>query len=166
MAFKLNSISVVTMKKVGLFALCLLICFSAAALGSLVTTSEIPNWYATINKPVFNPPNYVFAPVWTILYLLMSVALYKLITSSHPERKKMITVFVVQLVLNVLWSFIFFKWHLLTLAAAEIVVLLIVLIYFLVASMRVSRVASACFIPYVIWVSFATLLTISVAMLN
>ncbi len=154
------------MKKAGLFILCLLICFAACGLGSLVTLPQIHTWYASLKKPVFNPPDAIFGPVWTVLYFLMSIALYQLLVSTHPGRRKAIRAFSVQLALNVVWSFIFFGLHLLIPAAVEIVVLLVLIIYFLVISRPVSKIASACFIPYVIWVSFATLLSISVALLN
>jgi tryptophan-rich sensory protein len=154
------------MKKTGVFILCLLTCFGAAWLGSLATMPEIGNWYATLRKPVFNPPNWLFGPVWSILYFLMSVALYKIWLSPHPGRRKALSLFFAQLLLNVLWSYIFFRWHLLFIASVEIGLLLALIIIFILYSKPVSKIAGYCFIPYALWVSFAAVLSMSICILN
>lgn len=154
------------MKKVLLFTLCLVLCFGAAWLGSAATLPQIDTWYASLRKPVFNPPNWVFGPVWSLLYFLMAVSLYNILVSDYLQKARVIRIFIVQLVLNVLWSFIFFKWHLLTLAAFEIIVLLYFVIYYTVVSKELSKTASICFIPYLVWVTFASVLTISILALN
>ncbi len=92
--------------------LCLIIPLAVGAIGSIASTSSIGTWYITINKPFFNPPNYLFGPVWTILYILMGISFYRIIQSPLNEiRKKAIILFCTQLFLNFCWSFIFFKFR-------------------------------------------------------
>jgi len=97
---------------------------SAGAIGSIATSSAIPSWYSTLNQPWFNPPNWIFAPVWTFLYLLMGISFY-LIWQTKTKRSKrgVITLFIVQLVLNTLWSLIFFGLRQPALAMFEIIIL-------------------------------------------
>lgn len=144
----------------------LAVTFSAAAAGSLATYPNIPTWYASLEKPVFTPPNWVFGPVWTLLYLAMAVALYLVWTKPNQDKKRAITVFGVQLALNALWSIVFFGLHLPWLAVVVILMLLISIIIAMREFYRISRLASYLLIPYALWVSFATILTIATASLN
>jgi tryptophan-rich sensory protein len=89
-----------TLKNIGLFIGCVILCQAAGGIGTIATIPNIPTWYASLNKPSFQPPNWLFGPVWTILYTLMAVVLYILIRSDHPIKRKAITVFTAQLILN------------------------------------------------------------------
>lgn len=137
-------------------------------IGGAATTSEIQSWYATINKPALLPPNWVFGPTWTLLYLMMGVSFY-LVWSSKVKKEKMIVAwkwFLGQLGLNLLWSFLFFKWHLLMLASIEIVALWAVILGNIKFFEKINKVSSRLLLPYLLWVTFATYLTVSVWMLN
>jgi len=144
------------------------VCFLAGALGSAATYPSIPTWYAGLNKPFFNPPNWIFGPVWTLLYIMMGISLF-LVWNKKGESKdaeELLPVFFLQLVLNSLWSIIFFGEHLLLWAVIEIIVLWAVILIFIMKSYRVSKLASWLMVPYLCWVSFASVLTVSVWMLN
>lgn len=142
------------------------ISFSAGAVGNLATSPNIPTWYAALEKPVFNPPNWVFGPVWTLLYILMGVSLY--LVWSSPSRKKGIayTFFGVQLVLNALWSIVFFGLHQPWLAVVIIVFLFTTIVMTMWSFLTHCRWAAWLLIPYLGWVGFATALNIAVAHLN
>lgn len=137
------------------------ICLGAGILGSVFTFSSIPTWYATLNKPSFSPPNWIFAPVWTILYILMGISLYRVWTN-----KKVPTVFWVQLILNALWSIIFFGMRNPTLALVDIVVLWIAIVLTIKAFSKIDKLAGQLLIPYLAWVSFASILNLSIVLLN
>jgi len=156
------------MKKIIFFIFSLIICFSAAAVGSYFTTPFIPGWYAGLNKPFFNPPNWIFAPVWTVLYLTMAVSLYLVwSTRSNKKEKKIgIKLFFLQLSLNCLWSILFFGMQLPLVALLEIIVLWL-MIYLTIANFwQVKPVAGKILLPYIIWVSFASILNLSIVILN
>jgi benzodiazapine receptor len=155
-----------TLKNIGIFIGCFIVCQAAGAVGTIATIPNIPTWYARLNKPFFQPPNWLFGPAWGILYTLMAIALYSLIKSSHPKRNLAIGVFIFQLILNSAWSFLFFEFHLVALALAEIIIMLISLIYFCIVVAPFSKTAMYCFLPYIAWVSFATLLNASILYLN
>lgn len=154
------------LKNIGIFIGCLILCQAAGGVGTIATIPNIPTWYASLNKPSFQPPNYLFGPVWGILYTLMAFSLYLVIKSTHPNRSRALGVFFVQLVLNAVWSFLFFEYHLLALSLAEIIIMLASLIYFCIVVAPISRAAMYCFFPYIAWVSFATLLNASIWYLN
>jgi tryptophan-rich sensory protein len=144
------------------------ICFAAAALGSLATLPNIPTWYAGLEKPFFTPPNAVFGPVWTILYGLMAIAgwLAWRADAIEVDRKAALTAFGVQLVLNVAWSLAFFGMHN-TLAGLGVIVLLLAAILWTIAAFRlVSKLAAALMLPYLAWVGFATALNAGIYVLN
>jgi tryptophan-rich sensory protein len=130
-----------------------------------VTTSNIASWYNGLAKPSFNPPNWVFAPVWTFLYVLMAVAAWR-VWRVPGAPKAALTLWVVQLALNVAWSFIFFGAHAPLAALVELVVLWGIVLGTLVAFGRVDRVAGWLFIPYWAWVGFAGVLNFWVWRLN
>lgn len=138
------------------------------AVAGMFTASEISGWYQTINKPSWQPPNWVFGPVWTVLYVMMGVAFYLVwITDSQPGRKRMaITLWIVQLVFNFFWSFIFFKQHQIDWALAEILLLWFFILLTILAFSRISPVAAWLMVPYISWVSFASLLTYTIYQLN
>jgi translocator protein len=146
----------------------ILICFTAAGLGTLFTISAIPTWYATLNKPSFSPPNYLFGPVWTILYLLMGISLY-LVWKKGFKNKKIkdaIYLFGIQLFLNAIWSPVFFGVHSLLLALVIIVAMWFYIIKTIKAFAKIDKTASYLLYPYLAWVSFASILNFSVWFLN
>jgi translocator protein len=144
------------------------ICFFAGAVGSIFTFPSIPTWYASLNKPFFNPPNWIFGPVWTVLYIMMGVALYLFWQKKARKNEKQpgYVFFAVQLVFNALWSIIFFGWHLPLMAFMVIVVLWLAILLTIVNFLKLSHVAGYLLLPYLLWVSFASLLNFSVMILN
>lgn len=146
----------------------IIICQLAGVIGSIFTTSAIPRWYAGINKPSFNPPNWVFAPVWTTLFLLMGISLYLVWRKGLNEKdiKIAVAVFVFQLILNALWSFLFFGLESPFAAFIEIIFLWIAILASIILFFRISWVAGALLIPYILWVSFASVLNFAIWRLN
>ena len=146
----------------------IIICQLAGIIGSIFTSPSIPLWYANINKPSFNPPNWVFAPVWTTLYLLMGIALF-LVWRKGLKRKDLkiaFAVFIFQLILNTLWSILFFGLKSPFVAFIEIVLLWISILISILLFFRISKVAGALLIPYLLWVSFASVLNFAFWRLN
>lgn len=140
----------------------------AGALGSIATASSIPTWYADLTKPPFNPPNWVFGPVWTVLYLLMGIALYIVWTRGKEGRNKRLGMlyFWIQLTFNLVWSFVFFGSQSLLGGLAIILLLLLFISLTMVYFKRISKLAFALLIPYLMWVTFATILNLSLFLLN
>jgi benzodiazapine receptor len=145
-----------------------LICECAGIIGSLFTAPAIPGWYAGLTKSSFNPPGWVFAPVWTALYALMGIAAWLLYDKGvkRPEVKKALTVFAVQLVLNTLWSIVFFGAHMILGGVAIIVILWAMILWTILLFRKISKAAGYLLVPYILWVSFATVLNISLYVLN
>ena len=147
--------------------LCILLTLSIGALGGFATASSIGSWYVTLNKPFFNPPNYLFGPVWTTLYILMGISFFIILQSPISTlRKKATRVFYVQLFLNFCWSFIFFKFQLLGFALIEIIIMWVAILSMILVFKKINILAAYLQIPYLIWVSFATLLNASLWWLN
>lgn len=135
----------------------LLVVFVAAAVGAAASV-DAPSFYAQLSKPAWAPPAGVFGPVWTVLYALMGVAAWLVWRSPGPKRAAL-TLFGAQLAANALWSWLFFAWHRGALAAVEILVLLALIVAMIVAFCRISRLAALLMVPYLLWVSFASVLT-------
>lgn len=145
----------------------LLICVSAGGLGAFATTSEIGTWYRTIEKPSWNPPDSVFGPVWTTLYLMMGFSAWLVwIKAARGQAAIPMGVFALQLILNTAWSFIFFGMHEMGWAFVEIIVLWVAIVATMLVFARVSRLASALLVPYLLWVSFASVLNFTIWRLN
>jgi translocator protein len=144
----------------------LIVCFVAAGLGGLLTNPGLP-WLATLQKPRLNPPDWVFGPVWTTLYTLMAISGW-LVFRAQPStsRTTALTLFAVQLVLNVAWSAIFFFLRQPGLALIEIVVLWGTIWSYAFFASRASHVASKLFVPYGLWVTFALYLNAGLWFLN
>lgn len=144
------------------------VCFLAAAVGSVFTTGAIDTWYATLNKPFFNPPNWLFGPVWTLLYLMMGISLYLVWTTKIDKEKKRqaITFFFIQLGLNVLWSILFFGLKSPSVALLGIIFLWISICLTIKKFLKASKLAGWLLVPYLAWVSFATVLNLSILLLN
>ncbi len=154
-------------KKVLTYIGFILICQMAGIIGSLFTAPAVKGWYTTINKSPLNPPSWVFAPVWTTLFVMMGIAVSIIWLSEKNEaRNKALKIFFVQLVLNTLWSIIFFGLKNPALAFVEIIFLWLAILYTIILFRKIDRKASCLLIPYILWVSFASVLTLSVAMLN
>ena len=138
------------------------------AVSGLFTASSVKTWFVTLNKPSFNPPSYVFAPVWTTLYIMMGVAFYLVwvsVTDKAQQRKAM-PVYFIQLFLNFCWSFIFFYKQRPDLALIDIVFLWISIVATLVLFYRISKPAGWLLVPYLLWVSFASALNYAIWQLN
>lgn len=145
---------------------CIVLAEVAGGIGAIFTTPAIGSWYVTLTKPGFNPPNYLFAPVWTALFALMGVGLYLVWQAKSKEKKSAYIVFSIQLVLNILWSVIFFGLKQTGLAFIEIVALWIVILLNIIYFWRVNRWAGIVLLPYIMWVSFASILNYSLYSLN
>jgi benzodiazapine receptor len=145
----------------------LIICQLAGFIGSLFTTPAIPEWYASLQKPSFTPPNWLFSPVWISLFLLMGVSLYLLWqTAAKKEAKMALVFFAVQLILNMLWSAIFFGLKSPMVAFIEIIVLWVAIFLTMTKSLKVAKTAGYLLLPYIIWVSFAAVLNFFLWKLN
>lgn len=146
---------------------CILLTMSIGGLSGYATMDGVTGWYTTLNKPSFNPPNFLFGPVWSLLYLLMGISLFLILKPAKTQaRSKAIAAFTVQLVLNFFWSIIFFRFHAVGIALVEIVLMWLAILAMIVISFRVNKTAAMLQIPYVCWVSFATLLNASIYYLN
>jgi len=144
-----------------------LISQAAGAIGSLFTVQNIPTWYAGLNKPLFNPPNYLFGPVWISLYFIMGIAFYLVWRKSETENiKAAVWLFMIQLVLNALWSVIFFGYKNPMLGFMEIIILWVFIVLCIVKFYPISKVAAWLLVPYLLWVSFASVLNFKIWMLN
>jgi translocator protein len=144
------------------FLFCILITESAGILGSIFTASSVKTWYLTnLVKPSFNPPSWVFAPVWTFLFLLMGIALYLV-----WNKKNNLFWFWVQLLLNLLWSILFFGLHSPPLAFYEILILWLAIFMTIIKFRKYHKTASSLLWPYLAWVSFASFLNYSIMILN
>ena len=140
---------------------------SIGAIAGIFTAKSIPEWYATLNPPSFNPPNWIFGPVWTTLYLIMGISfflIWKL--ESGKERNQAIVIFGVQLLLNFGWSFFFFYFNMIGLALIEILLLWITIVLMLTRFYKLKPLAAYLNIPYLLWVSFATVLNAAYFFLN
>ncbi len=146
-----------------------IICLTAGAIGSFFTTPYLPTWYTTLNKPPFSPPNWLFGPVWTTLYFLMGVAFYD-VWVKHTGRSSNwlgdVTFFLIQIILNTLWSIVFFGLHQIGVALLVILVLWFMILLCIIAFSRISKIAAILLVPYILWVSFASVLNAAIYFLN
>ena len=143
------------------------LCFAVAGVSGSWTASEIPGWYRTLVRPAFAPPNWIFGPVWTLLYALMAVAAWQLwLLPASGLRTWGLVLFLAQLALNFAWSFIFFRCHALGAALAEVVVLWAAIGAATLLFGRVAPVAAWLMAPYWAWVSFASVLNAAYWLLN
>lgn len=139
------------------FAGWLLVVFSAAALGAIASV-DAAAFYAQLDKPVWAPPAWVFSPVWTTLYFLMSISVW-LVWRRPPLHQLALALFLAQLVANTLWSWLFFTWHLGALATIEVFILLLLIAATMAAFWQSNRLAAMLLAPYLVWVGFAAALT-------
>ncbi len=159
------------MNSIPLFAkiiICVLLCELIGISSGYFTASGITEWYATLEKPSFNPPNWIFAPMWTILYAMMGIAM-ALIWDKGLHRsdvKVSLGVFGIQLVLNAAWSVLFFGLHKPAFALVDILFLVLMIVLTISLFMKVRGLAGILLVPYLLWVSFATVLNASIWYLN
>ena len=139
------------------------ICLTLGFLSGMSTVDAIANWYSGLIKPSFNPPNWIFGPVWTVLYAFMGIVIGR---AWHRGDTKGIKLFAVQFILNLLWSPVFFLMHQPLLALVIIITLWTMLIMCIRYWWRVDRLSAYLFVPYILWVSFATILNASIVLLN
>ena len=150
----------------GILLACILIPQLAGGLGSLATIPEIPVWYAGIQKPSCNPPNWIFGPVWGTLFLMMGISLYLVVKRGIKRHRNAIGVFGLQLALNVLWSVLFFGMHHPDYSFFEIIFLLAAITWNAVWFYRITPWAGMLLVPYACWVLFASFLNFTVWRLN
>lgn len=154
------------MKKIWKLIISILIPFVASAIGSLFTANSISNWYVDLIKPSFNPPNWIFGPVWTMLYLLMGIALYLIWVKKSKNNKPAFIAFGVQLFLNAMWSILFFGLKSPLYAFIEIIVLWVAILTTIIYFYKVNKTSAYLLIPYILWVSFAAILNLAILLLN
>ena len=137
-------------------------------IGSLATAEPLTTWYVTLNKPYWTPPDWAFGPIWTILYILIGIAAYLVWREGLEKRyvKIALSVFALQLILNLLWSVLFFGFKSIYGGLIEIIILWITILINLILFYRISKFAGILFVPYLIWVTIATALNYSIYILN
>ena len=154
------------MKKFIIFLVSILTPLFVWFVSSIVTSESVQTWYPLLNKPFFNPPNWIFAPVWTILYFFIWYSFYKIWTSNKSSIKNESLIYYVHLLVNWLWSFIFFwlknPWY----ALVDIIILWILIIIMIKMFYKTSKISSYLLCPYLAWVSFALILNMSIFLLN
>jgi len=144
-----------------------MVCLAAGGLGAVATTPEIGGWYKTLGKPSWNPPDRVFGPVWTTLFVLMGIAAWLVWQrDGFKAAAKPLSLFAVQLVLNVAWSWIFFGLHQPGWAFVEIVILWLAILATTILFFRCSKIAGWLLVPYLAWVSFASVLNFTIWRMN
>ena len=146
----------------------ILACQCAGLIGSIFTAPAIPTWYAALEKPPFTPPSWLFAPAWVTLYILMGVAAFLVWRKGLDQEgvKSALVVFLVQLVLNALWSVVFFGYESPVAGAVVIIALWVAILFTILRFFKLSVTAGYLLIPYILWVSFAAALNISIWILN
>ena len=151
--------------KIVTFILFLSITFSASLIGGLATINFKEPWYSLLNKPVFNPPDWIFAPVWTTLYLMMTVAVW---IFWHTKYKNINTVYIyfIHLIFNTTWSVVFFVIHNMVLALIVLIILIALIINLILRFKRVNMFSVYLMIPYLLWCCFALILNTSLVILN
>jgi tryptophan-rich sensory protein len=153
--------------QIGKLIASILLPLGIGGIAGIFTTAAIPGWYATLNQPSFNPPNWVFGPVWTTLYIIMGISFYLIWRLDEgKERNQVIVIYMVQLFLNFCWTFFFFYFKMIGVALVDILVLWITIIFMLVRFYKIKPLAAYINIPYLLWVTFATALNIAYFFLN
>ena len=147
--------------------LCILLPLLIGGLSGYATASGINIWYMGLNKPFFNPPNYLFGPVWSMLYILMGISFYRILQSQDSElKRKAILIFCIQLILNFCWSFLFFRFQMLAISFIEIIIMWISIATMIYTFTKIDKTAAYLQIPYLLWVSFASVLNGAIWFLN
>ena len=147
------------------FILFILATYSASAIGGFATITFKEPWYSLLIKPSFNPPDWIFAPVWTTLYLMMTIAIWSFWYSKNRDMKT-VYIYLIHLIFNTTWSIVFFVFHKITLALIVLVILILLIIVLIVRFKRVNLLSYYLMIPYLLWCLFALLLNLSLIILN
>ena len=146
---------------------CIVVIVLLGFLSGLSTSTEIQTWHVYLQKPSFNPPNYIFGPVWSLLYILMGISFSIIIGSAHNRSRTFaIRIFVIQFILNLCWSYIFFNLHFLGWAFIEIILMWVAILTMIICFYKVNKTAALLQIPYFLWVSFASILNYNIYLLN
>ena len=147
------------------FVLFFIVTFSASFIGGLVTYTFKEPWYSELTKSNFNPPDWIFAPVWTTLYLMMTLAIWFF---WHSKNREMNTIYIyfIHIVFNTTWSVVFFGFHNIFLALVNLIILILLIVILILRFGRVNKVSSYLMIPYLLWSSFALFLNYSLLVLN
>ncbi len=158
----------INLKKYGRLLLSILLCQLAGIFGAVFTTPAIPTWYAGLSKPAFSPPNWLFGPIWILLYALMGISLWLVWEKGwkNKEVKIGIGIFSVQLGLNAIWSFLFFGLKYPLYGFVEIIILWLAILIAILKFYKISKPSAYLLIPYIFWVSFAALLNYMIWVLN
>jgi tryptophan-rich sensory protein len=157
------------MNKIVKITIAIIVCLAVGYSASIITRPSVAEWYPTIEKPFFNPPNWIFMPVWTLLYIFMGVAaglVWDKIKEQNAEVKKALGFFLIQLILNAIWSYLFFGLKNPMLALIEIALLWLMIYETYLKFIKINKTASYLLIPYLAWVGFATILNVSIWWLN
>ncbi|MEG0848764.1 TspO/MBR family protein [Flavobacterium plurextorum] len=157
------------MNKIVKIILALIVCLAVGYSASTVTRPSVESWYPTIVKPVFNPPNWIFMPVWTLLYIFMAIAaglVWDKIKEQTEKVKTALLFFLIQLTLNAIWSYLFFGLKNPLLALIEIVLLWLMIYETYLKFSKINKISGYLLIPYLAWVGFATVLNASIWWLN
>ncbi len=159
------------MKLIFKIIIAVFVCLVLGGLSGIATVSEIKNWYLQLNKPSFNPPNWLFGPAWSTLYTFMGIAFALIWDRLERANTKLLSsnairFFLIQFVLNLLWSSIFFSLHLIAFALIEMLVLWGFILLTILHFYKINKFAGIILVPYILWVSFATILTASILYLN
>lgn len=155
-------------KKLSKIFAAIIIAGLAGAIGSVFTGSAIQTWYTTLARPSFAPPNFLFGPVWTTLYIFMGIASYLIFEKGWERKdvKRALNIYLAQLVLNALWSIVFFGLHAIGWALVVIIALWILILMTILSFRKISKPAAYLLVPYILWVTFATALNYGFFALN
>lgn len=137
-------------------------------IGSFFTINSIENWYVDLNKPFFNPPNWVFSPVWTTLYLMIGISLYLILVNREKIKntKLVFILFTLNLLLNASWSIVFFELKMIFLALINIISLCVVVFFCILEFYKTNKNAAFLLLPYLFWIIFASFLNLAILILN
>ncbi len=157
-----------TFRSIARLLACLVLCLGIGIVGSIFTRPEIPTWYAGLAKPSWTPPPFVFPIAWTTLYVMMAVAFWRLwdrVPQSDARRRAMM-LFAIQLVLNAIWSPVFFGWHGMRAGLVIIILMAVLIAATIVSAVRIDRMTAALLVPYLCWVLYASTINAGVVALN
>lgn len=148
--------------------ICLACCIGAGLIGSTFTRGSISSWYSLLQKPAFTPPNWLFAPVWFILYILMGISAFLIWRGGLKQFqiRESLAIFLIQLILNIFWSYAFFGMKSPLIGLIVIVPLWTAILLTIINFYRTSKVAALLLVPYILWVSYATVLNFSIYLMN
>ena len=147
------------------FVLFALVTYSASVIGGMATIGFKEPWYSLLIKPPYNPPSWIFAPVWTMLYLLMTIAIW-IFWHNKTRDLNTVYVYIIHLIFNTTWSIVFFVFHKIFLALVVLIILIVLIIILIVRFKRVSMISYLLMIPYLLWCFYALVLNISLLFLN